>query len=449
MTRRRFHAARLLGLVTAVLACTAPQAIAGLPPGGLAPQPRWSSGRVQWTPVGVESFYKIAISPSPRGTPNRATVYLTVPRTPSEDQYYTPNVPDGRVAYVGVSSDGGMTWSSVEATVNTRLRGVEEALEAEEPEATTQPAPTAPPRSATAAPVRHPQIIGTNDGTGWGPQAAQTIVGAHIAWNRVDLSAGPDAAATSLGDGFKVLAIVGNTDDGTPLSRIDPERWGAQVVSELKENAGISIAEASNEAYRKGDVANPVQYGRMYLAAVEAMAGAGIHTPLLFDMTGDYPHETWSSPGGWSEDSKGGGWLRSAVEGVPGLATAIRANGIAIHPYGALGQNSHDVWGVSAAAGDEAVAGAVLGQVPPFYVTEFGYDLRRCGDDLGACSNADQAGKLKAAYRALLADPHVAGIWWYQSHDDGSIDSYGFMNDDNSPRPSFWALSGFAVAAGQ
>ncbi|HEY4428185.1 MAG TPA: hypothetical protein VGN08_08295 [Solirubrobacteraceae bacterium] len=448
MERRRHHVVCLLVLMAGALLIAAPAASAGLPPFGLAPTPRWSGGRVQWAPVGVESYYKLAISEAPRGTPGRPTVYVTVPRTQEEDQFYTPRVPAGKVIYVGVSADGGLTWSTGEATVNSRLSGVEEGLEAEQAEATGQSATLAAPRPA-AAPSTHTAIIGTNDGVGWGTQAAQTMIAAHITWNRVDLASESNTLTTSLRDGFKVLAIVGNTDDSAPLSRVDPKRWGAEVVAQLKGAYGISIAEAANEAYRKGDVADPVRYGRMYLSAVEGMAAAGIRTRLLFNMTGDYPHGSWSSPEGWSEDSRGGGWLRTAVAGVPGLAAAIRANGISTHPYGAVGQDDHDVWGVGSVAADEAVARSVLGSVPPIYVTEFGYDLNRCGDDLGACSNADQAAKLKAAYRVLLADPAVAGIWWYQSHDDGSIDSYGFMNDDNSPRPSFWALSGFAVAAGQ
>src|SRR6476646_1579514 len=111
MTRRRDQVACLLALMATGLLCTAPQAAAGLPPFGLAPTPRWSAGRVQWAPVGVESYYKVAISEAPRGTPNRSTVYVTVPRSQEEEQYYTPQVPAGSVVDVGVSADGGMTWS--------------------------------------------------------------------------------------------------------------------------------------------------------------------------------------------------------------------------------------------------------------------------------------------------------------------------------------------------
>jgi hypothetical protein len=297
------------------------------------------------------------------------------------------------------------------------------------------------PRSVL--PNIHKVIIGTNDAAGWGPRAARTILHGHITWNRVELGHRYNMLGISLREGFKVLGIVGNPDDATPLSAVNPSRWGAEVVSELESDRGVSIAEAGNEVYLKGNVAEPIQYGLMYLAAVEDMHAAGLHVPLLFDMTGDIPLGSWADPGGWSEDAKGGGWLRDAVTGVPGLAAAILANGISVHPYGAVGENSHDDSGSAAVAAEESVAKAVLGSIPPFYVTEIGFDLSRCGATLGACSERQQASKMQAAYSALLADPHVGGIWWYQSHDDGTGD-FGFMDSSSRPRPSFNTLSSIA-----
>jgi len=307
-------------------------------------------------------------------------------------------------------------------------------------------APRERAHSALSAPAG--PIIGTNDGVGWGPEAARTILQGHITWNRVELGSLTNTLADSLSLGFKVLAIAGNVGDETPLSQINPGEWGAQVASELKASPGISIAEAGNESYLKGGVAEPVQYGRMYLSAVEDMKAAGIHTPLLFNLAGDYPLGSWSNPTGWSQDAGGGGWLRDAVNGVPGLAAAILANGVSIHPYGGVAENVHDDWGVASVAALESVAGAVLGAIPPFYVTEFGFDLRRCGSEIGACSKREQASKMRAAYEVFLSDPHIAGIWWYQSHDDHT-GHFGFMSNKNVPRPAFKTLSAIAAAVGQ
>jgi hypothetical protein len=289
-------------------------------------------------------------------------------------------------------------------------------------------------------------IIGTNDAAGWGPAPARTVLQGHITWDRVDLGSHDDTLAVSLSDGFKVLAIAGNVE--APLSDVDPGQWGAQVAYELEANRGISIAEAGNESYLKGGVANPVQYGHMYLDAIEDMKAAGIHTRLLFNMTGDIPLDTWADPGSWSEDANGGGWLREAVTAVPGLAGAILANGISVHPYGALGENKHDDWGIDSVAADEAVASTVLGSIPPVYVTEIGYALNECGATIGACSGNEQASKLQAAYEVFLADPHIDGIWWYQSHDD-STGEYGFMTAKNRLRPAFRVLSAIGRAVGQ
>lgn len=342
----------------------------------------------------------------------------------------------------GAEWEGEQTAEAQEAPVleaNSQA-GAEQATEGE-PEAE-------PPAPLTGATPSSP-IIGANDGAGWGTQAAKRMLEGGLKWNRVELGTStPNTLEASLKDGFKVLAVAGNLSDSKPLGGVEPRQWGASVANELATNSGISIAEAGNEMYLKGGVANPVQYGRMYLAAIEAMKSGGVRTPLLFNMTGDYPLGSWSSPRGWSTDAHAGGWLRTAVNAVPGLAKAILANGVSIHPYGAVGENTHDNWGTAAAAAEESVARAVLGKVPPLYITEFGYDLARCGRNLGACSKADQAHRMRAAYNVFMADANILGIWWYQSHDDGT-GQWGFMSDNNSVRPSFRTLASMAHLVGQ
>jgi hypothetical protein len=295
------------------------------------------------------------------------------------------------------------------------------------------------PRAGSAP---HRVIIGTNDAAGWGPRPARRIRSAHIVWDRVNVlrSGYTPLVGISLRDHFHVLGIVGNLNDDAPLSSVEPQQWSERVVRQLRINRGITIAEAGNEMYLKASRPEPVQYGRMYLAGVNAMRAAGINIPLLFNMEGDYERPGTAT---WSLDSAGGGWLGDAVKAVPGLAAAILANGIAVHPYGELASNSHDTYGVRAVAADERVARRELGATPPLYITEFGYNLAACGTSAGACSPTEQATKLQAAYAQFLADPHVAGIWWYQSHPDSTGD-WGYMNSDNTVRPSFAALARIA-----
>jgi len=285
-------------------------------------------------------------------------------------------------------------------------------------------------------------IIGTNDAAGWGPRAAARIRAAHIVWDRVSLHAGPTfGMQVSTRDRFHVLAIVGNIEDTSPLSSVEPSAWGAYVVHQLRANRGATLAEAGNEMYLKGGRPEPVRYGRMYMAALAAMRAAGIHIPLLFNMRGDYER-----PGthAWSLDSTGGGWLGDALKAVPGLGPAILANGISIHPYGSVGENSHDTYGVQSVPADERVARRDLGAYPAVYITEFGFNLAACGTPSGACSQDEQASKLRAAYASFLSDPHVAGIWWYQSHTDSTGD-WGYLNTNNSPRPAYGALAQIAA----
>jgi hypothetical protein len=335
--------------------------------------------------------------------------------------------------------------ATVRYSVRTAIDGSAWSPEVEISYPVATPVPTSAPLSPVPAPAH--KIIGTNDAAGWGSAPAETILAGHITWNRVEIGSEDNTLAASTSDGFHSLAIVGNVSDNTPLSAVDPGSWATTVVSQIQANPGIAIAEAGNEMFYKGNAANPVQYGRMYLAAIEAMQAAGIHTPLLFNMFGDYPVGSLSSST-WSRDGAGGGWLHDAVAGVPGLASAILANGLSTHPYGALGENSTDSWGVGAVAAQEAVAQKVLGATPPFYITEFGYDLSKCGETDGACSQQEQASKMRSAYAAFLGDPHVAGIWCYQSHDDPT-GQWGYMNNDNTVRPAFEVISSVAIEQGQ
>jgi hypothetical protein len=469
MRARAGRASFVVGLAAiAAAVAAAPTSDADLAQGEPAPTVSAVHGTALWAPVGSELSYRVAVSNAPRSSSDRVTSYLTVARAQGASQSYTPSLAPGAVAYVGVSADGGRLWSPQEAVV--RAPGAEPTpgagqtaegllqqpslgaypvgtVEAAAEAAEAEPESPARPASAFALAVTG-AIIGTNDGSGWGPLAAAKIVAGHITWDRFSTKAWSQGVLTSQNYGFNVLGILNAVNDRTPLSQIEPNAWGQQAAAELAAHPSMTLAEAGNESYLKGNVANPVQYGRMYMAAIKAIKARGFNVRLLFNMTGDYPRGTWSVPGSWSEDARGGGWLRDAVNGVPGLAAAILANGVSIHPYGAVGENKHDDYGVSAAAADEAVAGQVLGSIPRFYITEFGYSLSACGRDLGACTPKEQAEKARAAYNVLLSDPHVYGIWWYQSHDD-STGRFGYMSNLNMKRPAFAVLASFAKAEGQ
>lgn len=423
-----------------------PTPVATEPSAPTAPVLTVKGDTIYWTAVPGVTQYTFATILHPATT--RETTYTVVTGT----SYTPPAVPGQTVNYgLAASVPGVAPWAQEVSIAYPASTSTEpgSTTETKTPETSTTETPSTSETPATVEPSPAPgKIIGTNDGAGWGAGPAKTITEGHITWNRVEIGTQSNTVPGSLEDGFKVLAIAGNIGDGTPLSQVEPAKWATQVVSQLQSNPGVLIAEAGNEMYYKGGIANPVRYGEMYLAAVNAMKAAGVKMRLLFNMWGDYPTGSWSSPSGWSQDANGGGWLRDAVKAVPGLAAAILANGLSTHPYGALGENHADEEGVAAVAAQESVARSVLGSVPPFYITEFGYDMSRCGASDGACSQSEQASKMKAAYEVFLADPHVQGIWWYQSHDDGT-GQFGYMNNDNTTRPSFGVLSSIAQAQGQ
>ncbi len=407
------------------------------PPPAVLPAPvlRVKGDTVSWTAIPGVTSYTLATVHDPKG--KRETTYSTVTSTS-----VTPPVQPGQSVAYGLASKAPKEgpW----AKEVTLTYPAEEKAPTPTPQPTPEPAPT-----PTPAPTPAGKIIGANDAAGWGQGFANILLNAHVTWNRVEIGSPYNPISSSIAWGFHNLAIVGNTSDSAPLSETDPASWGQSVTSQLQSNPNITIAEAGNEMYLKGGIANPVQYGKMYLAATNDLKAAGIHTPLLFNMFGDYARGSWAHATGWSQDANQGGWLRDAVNGVPGLAAAILANGLSSHPYGALGENSADYSGTGAIPAQEGVARTVLGGVPPIYITEFGYNLANCGAPSGACSQEEQATKLTSAYKAFLSDPHVAGIWWYQAHDD-STGNYGLINSDNTtPRPSLTALATIAREQGQ
>jgi hypothetical protein len=209
-----------------------------------APVLRVSGHTISWTAVPGAISYELATILHP--TTTRETTYTIVKGTS-----FTPPVVPGQTVGYGLAAKAPavglwaqeltITYPAAETGGGSGTGGGSETGGI-----------TPPPTSG--------KIVGTNDGAGWGVAAAQTIIAGHITWNRVELGSGANTLARSLSDGFRVLAIVGNVGDGTPLSQVEPAQWGAGVVSQIRANPGISIAEAGNEMYLKCGVANPVQH---------------------------------------------------------------------------------------------------------------------------------------------------------------------------------------------
>jgi hypothetical protein len=390
-----------------------------------------SSHTITWKAIPGVTSYTLATILNP--TTTRETTYTTVSGTS-----VTPPARAGQTVSYGVAGKTPIPgpWAA-EVTITYPPE-----------EKVTPTPPTTPEPTPTPAPLPAGKIVGVNDGAGWGTAFAGLLLGDHITWNRVEIGSSNNPISASNTYGFHNLAIVGNPDDNTPLSELNPTTFANTITTQLRNNPNISIAEAGNEMYLKGGIANPQQYGKLYLAAANALKNAGIHTPLLFNMFGDYARGTWAHATSWSQDTNNGGWLRDALNANPGLAQAILNNGLSSHPYGALGENTGDYSGTNAIPAQEKLAQTLLGATPPIYITEFGYNLSQCGAPGGACNQQEQATKLQNAYNAFLNDPHVAGIWWYQAHDD-STGNFGLINTNNTPRPALTTLTNIATQQGQ
>lgn len=316
---------------------------------------------------------------------------------------------------------------------------------------------------ATSTPANpNHAIIGLGDSTGWGPGPAGTILNAGIKWERIEVcnshletcSGGP-TITSSEALGFKDVGVVGNINDNQPLNQVNIASWTSYTLADIQSNPSVTLWEVMNEPHFKGvnnstQFADPATYGSMYLSlynAVKSQQQVGHLTgvKLLFAITGDYPYSTTR----WSQDANNGGWLRNAVNANPGLAAAIldksTAYAFVTHPYGGIGQNNADGSGTAAVAAQENVAQAVLGTVPDFYITEFGFSIAPGGTNgYQVLDQNAQANNLTAAYQIFLSDPHIKGIWWYQSHDD-STGNWGLMNNDNTTRQAFAVLAAIAA----
>lgn len=293
-------------------------------------------------------------------------------------------------------------------------------------------------KTSPASPSGH-TLVGTNGAVGWGPDPAAVILGGHITWARTEY--GAESAKTGVDEGFGVLEVVGNTPDDQPLSTVDASSYGGTVVSQVRNDPSARLLEAGNEMYLKGERCDPATYGELYLNGLHALRAANIKTPYLFNMVGGILDCT---------DYTASEWLRGALTANPGLGAAIRANGVTTHPYGRAGQNRDDSFGTAAVNAQENLLLNEVGAIPPIYATEFGYN--RCGpsDWPGTVgSNEEAANAIQAAYPQFLNDANVKGIWYFQSHDYYGDNCWGFMNNDNTTRPQFGVLSGFALSQGQ
>ncbi len=298
-------------------------------------------------------------------------------------------------------------------------------------------------------------VIGLNDGAGWGPPDSTKFHERGFTSERLE-AGGPNTKikeSTELGWANDTV-IVGNTPDETPLSSINVATWTGETLAQIKEETpyGVTLFEVGNEMFLKGprcggcyQQKEPAKYAEMYVSLSKAVEKEGISgIKLLFNSYGDYQ---LSEGGGWSQVCCGGGWLATAEKAQPELLK--RVQGFTMHPYGAAGENKENDWGPGALKVEHEQAVSLGFEHTNYYATEFGIKLEEGGGD-GSTSKANQAEKIGAVYSELAGFGYVKGIWYYQSHDDGS-GKWGLIEHQTSgespfePRPSLETVANYAL----
>ena len=316
----------------------------------------------------------------------------------------------------------------------------------------------------TVMPLTPSIIIGLNDGSGWGPADAERFVGLGFRSERLE-APGTSGGSGSIGELLKTsesegftsdMVLVGNTPDTEPLANVNISTWTPAALKQVEEAAehGVTLMEVGNEMFLKGPrcencdpLKEPVKYAEMFVSLSKAVEAAGIKgVRLLFDSFGDY-EEFQGGP--WSQVAHGGGWLATAAKAEPELLS--RVAGFTMHPYGEAGENNENDWGPGALKVEHEQTVSLGFASTGYYVTEFGVELD-AGGVTGSTSLANQAEKITAVYDELISDGFVKGIWYYQTHDDGT-GKWGLIEPQESgsspfvPRPSLAVVSSFALAS--
>lgn len=316
-------------------------------------------------------------------------------------------------------------------TVNVRIKNVINIME-------TPVIPPAPPKPKI--------IIGTNDGSGWGPIPAKQIISAGIKSERLE---GTSKFAESKTNEFSNnTVIVGNISNESTLGSVNISSWVSSTLSECHaaQESGAIICEVINEPHLKGGktisgkwVPGPVEptvYAKMYSALHKAKVSAGLTIPLGFYTAGDWYNSTTRT---WEQDASFKGWDEAAIAAVPSLKEEIDC--IVSHPYG----KAHTTGSGDTGPGgleDQLKLLTELGVINAnkLYITEYG----EITTGTGASELATQASAVEAAYVEFLAMSQTKGIWYYQSHDD-SNGKFGLIdNSTRNTRPVFNVVASFA-----
>ena len=202
---------------------------------------------------------------------------------------------------------------------------------------------------------------------------------------------------------------------------------------------------ANGETIHQGE---PAKYAEMYMSLANAVQAAGIKgVKLLFSSDGDYqrPDKTWS------QMCCGGGWVADALKAEPDLLHARRR--VRLPPVRPRAhRHARNDWRPRGLEDQHANVVSLGFEHTDFYLTEYGVQWTPGAEGpINAPTQALQAAWIKEAYEEFVALPYVRGIWYYQSHDDGT-GAYGLIEPQLTgispfiPREALSVVEAFARA---
>jgi hypothetical protein len=373
-----------------------------------APAVTLSGGTISWSAQSAATGFRASISTGPSGSSTRTTTYQTLGSVTS----WSPTPQPGQTVYYDVASEGaaGDQWAT-EVSISW-------------PAATPPPPPPSPSGALRVAVMNQ---------TGLRLNSMMTSIGVN--WDRIDVGDGSDISEVRYGltQGVKSLVLY-----NPGLAGMAPSTAAAQVKALAQKIVplGLSEIEFGNEVFSNGST--PQSYAAQYAAAHAAVAGMGV--TLIANSDGDYQR----TDGTWSQDAAGGGWIHDFLAALPAPG-ASQVDAFSVHPYGPMGSltDGEDMgWQEVPRYHDLAVQ---YGANVPWYVTEVGHCIGGSG-----CFSQTDSHSQAADITQYLNDVTTKYTWvkfvaWYQLKDD-STGQWGLLNADNSPRPSFTALSQWMAA---
>lgn len=353
--------------------------------------PTTSGAMISWTVSSTEGLHAFRVNWRPKAVP-------VLP-------WASVDLPVSARSY----SIAGLPAESIEGNVESFVHG-----------ATVNWVTTPLPALVPPAP-KQGMILGVNGGSLLGVQEAQRLVGLGIASERLEfLPESTSWSGTSLGsskaNGFKDQAvIIGNVDDGTPLSAVSPPAWLSNALLQLEalQGRGVAVAEIMNEPQFKGGVKNPAAYAALCAQLLAAALRRGLtDVPLGVTLFGSFQEPS----GQWGQFN----WLTDMVKAQPGLPKLLtEAKGALVHhTYGRAGEDIEENQGTKALE-DEHAEAMRLGFPAATYVTECGMQYTPGGSKTW---DTDPTEKGQAeAIQAVLADlrslSYVKGVWPYAMRD--------------------------------